>query len=48
MAETAVGWIKTEQINRNGPWRDINAVEVAAFEWVDFSKHRPPASTSTT
>jgi putative transposase len=36
LAETTVGSFKTEQINRNGPWRDINAVEVAAFEWVDF------------
>lgn len=36
LAETTVGSFKSEQINRNGPWRDINAVEVAAFEWVDF------------
>ena len=36
LAETTVGSFKTEQINRNGPWRDIDAVEVAAFEWVDF------------
>jgi putative transposase len=36
LAETTVGSFKTEQINRNGPWRDINAVEVATLEWVDF------------
>ena len=36
LAESTVGSFKTEQINRNGPWRDVGAVEVAAFEWVDF------------
>ena len=36
LAETTVGSFKTEQINRNGPWRDIDQVEVATFEWVDF------------
>ena len=42
LAETTVGLFKTEQINRNGPWRDINAVEVAAFEWVDFFNTERP------
>ena len=42
LAETTVGSFKTEQINRNGPWRDINAVEVAAFEWVDFFNTQRP------
>ena len=23
-------------INAHGPWRDVNHVEVATFEWVDF------------
>ena len=36
LAETTVGSFKTEQINRHGPWRDVNHVEVATFEWVDF------------
>jgi putative transposase len=36
LAESTIGSFKTEQINRNGPWRDVNAVEVATFEWVDF------------
>lgn len=36
LAESTIGSFKTEQINRNGPWHDVNAVEVATFEWVDF------------
>jgi hypothetical protein len=36
LAESTIGSFKTEQINRNGPWRDVNHVEVATFEWVDF------------
>lgn len=36
LAETTVGSFKTEMINRYGPWRDVNHVEVAAFEWVHF------------
>ena len=36
LAESTIGSFKTEQIHRNGPWRDVNAVEVATFEWVDF------------
>lgn len=36
LAETTVGSFKTEMINRYGPWRDVNHVEVATFEWVDF------------
>ena len=36
LAETTVGSFKTEMINRHGPWRDLNQVEAATFEWVDF------------
>ena len=36
LAETTVGSFKTEMINAHGPWRDVNHVEVATFEWVDF------------
>jgi putative transposase len=36
LAETTVGSFKTEQIHRNGPWRDVGQVEVATLEWVDF------------
>ena len=34
--ETTIGSFKTEQIHRNGPWRDLAEIEFAAFEWVDF------------
>lgn len=42
LAETTVSSFKNEQINRNGPWRDVNHVEVAAFEWVDFFNTERP------
>lgn len=29
-------------INRHGPWRDVNHVEVATFEWVDFFNTQRP------
>lgn len=42
LAESTIGSFKTEQINRNGPWRDVNHVEVATFEWVDFFNTERP------
>ncbi|WP_454300481.1 IS3 family transposase [Salana multivorans] len=42
LAESTIGSFKTEQINRNGPWRDVNHVEVATFEWVDFFNTQRP------
>lgn len=42
LAETTVGSFKTEMINRHGPWRDVNHVEVATFEWVDFFNTERP------
>jgi len=42
LAESTIGSFKTEQINRHGPWRDVNHVEVATFEWVDFFNTQRP------
>ena len=40
LAETIIGLFKTEVIRRRGPWRNIEAVEYATLEWVDWFNHR--------
>jgi transposase InsO family protein len=40
LAETVIGLFKTEVIRRRGPWRNIDAVEYATLEWVDWFNHR--------
>jgi putative transposase len=40
LAETINGLYKTEVIRRCGPWRNIDAVEYATLEWVDWFNHR--------
>ena len=40
LAETINGLYKTEIIRRRGPWRNIDAVEYATLEWVDWFNHR--------
>ena len=41
LAETVIGLYKTEVIRSRGPWRNIDAVEFATLEWVDwFNKRR--------
>ncbi len=40
LAETIFGLYKTEVIRRNGPWRNIEEVEFATLEWVDWFNHR--------
>ncbi|VAW74632.1 Mobile element protein [hydrothermal vent metagenome] len=40
LAETINGLYKTEVIRRRGPWRNIEAVEYAALEWVDWFNNR--------
>jgi putative transposase len=40
LAETIIGLFKTEVIRRRGPWRNIDAVEYATLEWVDWFNHR--------
>jgi transposase InsO family protein len=40
MAESIIGLFKTEVIQRKGPWRQLEAVEFATVEWVDWFNHR--------
>lgn len=42
MAETTVGSFKNELIRRQGPWRDVDQVELGTAEWVSwFNTERP-------
>jgi putative transposase len=56
LAETINGLYKTEIIRQRGPWRNIEAVEFATLEWVDWFNNRrimesignvPPAELET-
>ena len=40
MAESIIGLFKTELIRRRGPWRSLDAVELATMEWVDWYNNR--------
>jgi transposase InsO family protein len=40
LAETINGLYKTELIYRRGPWRSLEAVELATLEWVDWFNNR--------
>jgi transposase InsO family protein len=40
MAETVIGLYKTEVIRQRGPWRNLEAVEFATLEWVDWFNNR--------
>ena len=40
LAETINGLFKTEVIHRRGPWRNLEAVEFATLEWVDWFNNR--------
>jgi putative transposase len=40
LAETINGLYKAEVIHRRGPWRSIEAVEIATLEWMDWFNHR--------
>src|SRR5205085_11397691 len=40
LAESVIGLFKTEVIQRNGPWRALDAVEFATLDWVDWFKTR--------
>ncbi len=40
LAETIIGLYKTEVIHHRGPWRNIDAVEYATLEWVDWFNNR--------
>ena len=56
LAESVIGLFKTEVIRRRGPWRNLEAVECATLEWVDWFNNRrllepignvPPAEAET-
>ena len=40
LAETINGLYKTEVIHRRGPWKNIDDVEYATLEWVDWFNNR--------
>ncbi len=40
LAETIIGLYKTEVIRRRGPWRNIDDVEFATLEWIDWFNRR--------
>ena len=40
LAETVIGLFKTELVRRQGPWRNLEAVEFATLDWVDWFNHR--------
>jgi transposase InsO family protein len=40
LAETVNGLFKAEVIRRRGPWKDLEAVEYATLEWVDWLNNR--------
>ena len=40
LAETIIGLYKTEVIHHRGPWRNIDTVEYATLEWVDWFNNR--------
>jgi putative transposase len=42
LAETINGLDTTELIKPRGPWRTLDAVEIATAEWVDWFNHRRP------
>jgi putative transposase len=57
LAESVIGLFKTEVIQRKGPWRQLEAVEFATLDWVDWFNTRrllepigyvPPAEYETT
>ncbi len=40
LAETIIGLYKTELIRKRGPWKNLDEVEYATLEWVDWFNHR--------
>jgi putative transposase len=40
LAESTIGQIKTELIYRRGPWRTVEQLEFALFEYLDWWNHR--------
>ena len=40
LAESAIGLYKTELVERHGPWRNRDDLELVTLEWVDWYNHR--------
>jgi putative transposase len=40
LAESTIGQIKAELIHRRGPWRTVDQLEYALFEYIDWWNHR--------
>jgi putative transposase len=40
LAESVIGLYKTELIRKQGPWKNLDGVEYATLEWVDWFNHR--------
>ena len=40
LAESVIGLFKTEMIRRRGPWKNLESVEYATLEWVDWFNNR--------
>jgi putative transposase len=40
LAESVIGLFKTELHRRHGPWRNLDHLELAILEWVDWFNHR--------
>jgi putative transposase len=40
LCESTIGLYKTELIDRRGPWKTIDQVELATLEWVDWYNNR--------
>jgi putative transposase len=40
LAGTINGLFETEVVRRRGPWRSVEAVELATLAWVDWFNHR--------
>jgi len=40
LAESIIGLFKTEVIRRRGPWGNLESVEYATLEWVDWFNNR--------
>jgi putative transposase len=40
LAETIIGLYKTELIRHDGPWRNVEHVEFATLDWVDWFNNR--------
>jgi putative transposase len=39
LAESTIGQIKAELIHRRGPWRTVEQLEYALFEYIDWWDH---------